>query len=99
MRAGRLPAFVGLTGTPFNSGGSEREQGIGKNGILLQLAWRWLRFQPDSALSCWSVERTGGAKGRTRKIMVVAPARKLLVALWRYVETGELPHGARLAAA
>jgi len=105
--AGRraIAGFVGLTGTPFNSGGSEREQGISKNGnprvrrILLQLAWRWLRFQPDSALSCWFVERTGGAKGRIRKVMVVALARKLLVALWRYVETGELPHGARLAAA
>jgi transposase len=100
-----IAGFVGLTGTPFNSGGSEREQGISKNGnprvrrILLQLAWRWLRFQPDSALSCWFVERTGGAKGRIRKIMVVALARKLLVALWRYVETGEVPAGARLAAA
>jgi transposase len=100
-----IAGFVGLTGTPFNSGGSEREQGISKNGnprvrrILLQLAWRWLRFQPDSALSCWFVERTGGAKGRIRKIMVVALARKLLVALWRYVETGEVPAGARLATA
>jgi transposase len=100
-----IAGFVGLTGTPFNSGGSEREQGISKNGnprvrrILLQLAWRWLRFQPDSALSCWFVERTGGAKGRMRKVMVVALARKLLVALWRYVETGELPAGARFAGA
>jgi transposase len=100
-----IAGFVGLTGTPFNSGGSEREQGISKNGnprvrrILMQLAWRWLRFQPDSALSCWFVERTGGAKGRIRKIMVVALARKLLVALWRYVEAGELPAGARLVAA
>jgi transposase len=100
-----IAGFVGLAGTPFNSGGSEREQGISKNGnprvrrILLQLAWRWLRFQPDSALSCWFLERTGGAKGRIRKIMVVALARKLLVALWRYVETGEVPNGARLAAA
>jgi len=100
-----IAGFVGLTGTPFNSGGSEREQGISKNGnprvrrILLQLARRWLRFQPDSALSCWFVERTAGAKGRIRKIMVVALARKLLVALWRYVETGELPAGARFAGA
>lgn len=100
-----IAGFVGLTGTPFNSGGSEREQGISKNGnprvrrILLQLAWRWLRFQPDSALSCWFVERTAGAKGRLRKVMAVALARKLLVALWRYVETGEIPAGARLAAA
>lgn len=98
-----VAGFVGLTGTPFNSGGSEREQGISKNGnprvrrLLLQLAWRWLRFQPDSALSRWFAERTGGAKGRLRKVMVVALARKLLVALWRYVETGELPLGARTA--
>jgi transposase len=97
-----VAAFVGLTGTPFNSGGMEREQGISKNGnprvrrILMQLAWRWLRFQPDSALSRWFFERTGGAKGRIRKVMIVALARKLLVALWRYVETGVLPEGARV---
>jgi transposase len=100
-----LAGFVGLTGTPFNSGGMQREQGVSKNGnprvrrILMQLAWRWLRFQPESALSRWFVERTGSAKGRIRKIMIVALARKLLVALWRYVETGELPPGARLVAA
>ncbi len=91
-----LASFVGLTGTPFQSGGMEREQGIGKNGnarvrhILMQLAWRWLRFQPQSPLSRWFVQRTSGAKGRIRKVMIVALARKLLVALWRYVETGEL---------
>ena len=100
-----IASFVGLTGTPFSSGGTEREQGISKNGnprirrLLMQLAWRWLRMQPDSALSCWFVERTAGAKGRIRKIMAVAVARKLLVALWRYVETGEVPAGARLSAA
>jgi transposase len=100
-----LASFVGLTGTPFNSGGMEREQGISKSGnprvrrLLMQLTWRWLRFQPDSALSRWFDERTGGAKGRIRKIMAVALARKLLVALWHYVETGELPAGARTAAA
>ncbi len=97
-----LANFVGLTGTPFRSGGMEREQGIGKNGnarvrrIIMQLAWRWLRFQPDSALSRWFDQRTGGAKGRTRKIMIVAMARKLLIALWRYVEAGEVPAGARI---
>ena len=94
-----LASFVGLTGTPFHSGGSEREQGIGKAGnarvrrIVMQLAWRWLRFQPNSALSLWFAERTGGAKGRIRKVMVVAMARKLLIALWRYLETGEVPQG------
>jgi transposase len=97
-----LANFVGLTGTPFRSGGMDREQGIGKNGnahvrrIVMQLSWRWLRFQPDSALSRWFDERTGGAKGRIRKVMIVAVARKLLIALWRYVETGEVPAGARI---
>lgn len=100
-----IAAFVGLTGTPFNSGGSTREQGISKNGnprvrrIVTQLMWRWIRFQPESDLTKWFLERTGGAKGRIKKIMAVALARKLLVALWRYVETGVVPHGARLAAA
>lgn len=95
-----LAGFVGLTGTPFNSGGSEHEQGISKSGnprvrrLLIQLAWRWLRLQPQSTLSLWFMERTGGAKGRMRKVMIVAVARKLLVALWRYLETGELPAGA-----
>jgi transposase len=100
-----IASFVGLTGTPFSSGGTEREQGISKNGnprirrLLLQLAWRWQRMQPDSALSCWFAERTAGAKGRIRKIMAVALARKLLVALWRYVQTGVVPEGVVLAAA
>lgn len=99
-----IASFAGLTGTPFHSGGMAREQGIGKTGnarvrrILVQLAWRWLRFQPESALSRWFAERTGGARGRLRKVMIVALARKLLVALWRYVETGALPAGARTAA-
>jgi transposase len=97
-----LANFVGLTGTPFKSGGMDHEQGIGKNGnahvrrIMMQLSWRWLRFQPDSTLTRWFDERTGGAKGRIRKVMIVAVARKLLIALWRYVETGEVPAGARI---
>lgn len=99
-----IASFAGLTGTPFQSGGMNREQGIGKNGsarvrhVLVQLAWRWLRFQPQSALSRWFAERTGNARGRIRKVMIVALARKLLVALWRYVETGQIPAGARIAA-
>ena len=104
-----LASFAGPAGTPFHGGGSEREQGIGKNGnararrIPVQLAWRWPRFQPRSAPGPWFAERTGGAKGRIRKIMIVALARKLarspLVAPWRYVETGEVPAGARIGAA
>jgi transposase len=99
-----VAAFAGLTGTPFRSGAMEREQGISKNGnprvrrILMQLAWRWLRFQPESALSRWFARRTADAKGRIRKIMIVALARKLLVALWRLVETGQVLEGARTAA-
>ena len=99
-----IAAFVGVSGTPFNSGGSQREQGIGKTGngrarrILMQLAWRWLRFQPSSALARWFAERTQGAKGRIRKVMIVAMARKLLIALWRCVETGVVPEGAVITA-
>ena len=99
-----IAAFVGLTGTPFCSGGTEREQGISKQGnprvraILQQLAWRWIRFQPQSALSQWFALRTAGQKGRLRKIMAVALARKLLVMLWRYVETGVIPENIRLVA-
>jgi transposase len=100
-----LAAFVGITGTPFNSGGSTREQGISRNGnprvrrMLTQLMWRWTKYQPQSALTRWFKERTGGAKGRIKTIMAMALARKLLVALWRYVETGAIPEGVRLAAA
>ncbi len=100
-----LAGFVGITGTPFQSGGTDRDQGISKagrprvRGVLQQLAWRWPRHQPESALSKWFAERTGGVKGRLRNVMAVALARKLLVALWRYVETGVVPEGVRLAAA
>jgi transposase len=98
-----IAAFVGLTGTPFQSGEMDHEQGISKNGntrvrcLLLQLAWRWLQFQPESALSRWFFARVGEAKGRIRKVMAVALARKLLIALWRYVNYGLIPEGARFA--
>jgi transposase len=100
-----LASFVGMTGMPYDSGASKREQGLSKNGnprvrrILTQLMGRWRIFQPQSALARWFLARTGGAKGRMKKIMAVALARKLLVALWRYVETGVIPDGVRLAAA
>jgi transposase len=100
-----LGGYVGLGGTPFSSGGSEREQGIGKDGnrrvraAMVELAWMWLRWQPDSALSVWFRARVGAMGGRIRKIMIVALARKLLVALWRYVTDGVVPDGARLKAA
>jgi transposase len=100
-----LGGYVGLGGTPFSSGGSEREQGIGKDGnrrvraAMVELAWTWLRWQSDSALSVWFRARVGAMGGRIKKIMIVALARKLLVALWRYVKDGVIPDGAKMKAA
>jgi transposase len=100
-----LGAYAGLTGSPWASGRLEREQGISKAGnallrkTMVQLAWTWLRFQPDSALARWFKERTAGAKGRMRKIMAVALARKLLIALWRFAKEGVIPDGATLKSA
>jgi transposase len=94
---------VGLTPTPYQSGDSRREQGISKAGnrrlrrLLVELAWCWLRWQPDTELSRWYQHRFGSGNGRSRKIGVVAVARKLLIALWKYLEYGEVPAGARLA--
>jgi len=100
-----LGGYVGLGGTPFSSGGSEREQGIGKDGnrrlraATVELAWMWLRWQPDSALSNWFRARLGQPGSRIKKIMIVALARKLLVALWRYVKDGVIPEGAKMRTA
>ena len=99
-----LAAYAGLTGTPFDSGDKRREQGIGKAGnrrlraALVELAWLWLRYQPQSALAAWFRSRTGSVGGRMRKVMIVALARKLLVALWRFCRDGVLPEGAVLKA-
>jgi transposase len=95
-----LGALVGLTPTPYDSGKSEREQGISKagnkhvRGLIVELAWLWLRWQPGSALSQWYERRFGSGNKRARKVGIVALARKLLIALWRYVERGEVPAGA-----
>jgi transposase len=95
-----LAGYAGLTGTPFASGGTQREQGIGKAGnrrlraALVELAWLWLRYQPDSTLAAWFRERTRAAGSRTRKVMIVALARKLFVALWRFCRDGVTPEGA-----
>jgi transposase len=95
-----LGALVGLTPTPYDSGKSEREQGISKAGnkhvrsLIVELAWLWRRWQPRSALSQWYERRFGAGNKRARKIGIVALARKLLVALWRYLKDGKVPDGA-----
>jgi transposase len=95
-----LGSYAGLVGTPFASGGIEREQGITRAGnrrlrtAAVELAWLWLRYQPDSALAAWFRQRLGRAGGRMRKVLVVALARKLLIALWRYATQGLVPQGA-----
>ena len=101
----QLAAYAGLAPSPWQSGRVDREQGISKSGnprlrtTMVELAWLWLRYQPESALSCWFRERGGSERGRIRQILTVALARKLLVALWRYATLGELPKGAALKAA
>jgi len=97
-------ALAGLTGTPFNSGKGDRDQGISKAGnkrirrLLVELAWLWLRHQPNSALSLWFARKWGAGAKRGRKCGIVALARKLLIALWHFVEHGVIPEGARLMA-
>lgn len=94
--------YAGLTGSPDESGSKRREKGLAKAGNarvrrgLIQLAWRFLMFQKDSALAQWYRARTDGVKGVRKTIMIVALARKLLIALWRMVTTGEVPEGVRL---
>lgn len=101
----QLGGMSGLTPTPSRSGDSEREQGISKAGnrrvrrVLIELAWLWLRWQPESALSQWFRRRFAGGSKRMRRVGIVALARKLLIALWRYVEWGVIPEGAVLKAA
>ena len=95
-----LGSYAGLTATPYSSGGTEREQGIGKAGnarlrtLMVELAWLWQRYQPDSAQVSWFRERVSGTGRRMRKVMVVALARKLLIALWRFATQGVVPEGA-----
>ena len=99
-----VAAYAGLVPTPWRSGTIDREQGISKAGnrrlrhIMIELAWLWVRHQPDSALSRWFRARVGTERGRIRRVAIVALARKLLIALWRYVTHGEVPEGAVLKA-
>jgi transposase len=98
----QLGALVGLVPAPYQSGETARDQGITRAGnkhvrrLMVQLAWGWVRYQPESALTQWYQRRFGSGSKRLRRIGIVALARKLLIALWRYVERGETPEGARL---
>ena len=99
----QLASYVGITPMPYQSGGMDRDRSISRAGnprartTLIQVAWLWLRYQPGSALATWFRERVGTMQGRTRRIAIVAMARKLLIALWRYVETGVMPEGIELS--
>lgn len=101
----QVGSYFGLAGTPYNSGDSRHEQGISKAGnarartIAVQLAWLWLRNQPGSALSAWFRERVGQQKGAGKRIAIVALARKLMVALWRFLHHGVVPDGAQMRTA
>jgi transposase len=100
-----VAAYAGLVPTPWRSGKIDREQGISKAGnrrlrtIMIELAWLWVRHQPNSELTRWFRARVGTERGRIRRIAIVALARKLLIALWRYVTHGEVPGGAVLKVA
>jgi len=97
-----LGSLAGLAPTPYESGESSRERGISKAGnrpvraLAIEIAWCWLRYQPNSQLSRWYRQRFAKGSSRVRRIGIVALARKLLIALWRYVEEGVLPEGAQL---
>jgi transposase len=93
-------SLAGLDPTPYQSGEGAREQGISKAGhgrvrwLMVEIAWGWLRYQPDSELSRWYCKEFAGGGKRMRRIGIVAMARKLLIALWKYVEFGVIPEGA-----
>jgi len=97
-----LATFLGLAPTPYDSGDSQVEQGISKAGnkrartMLVELAWRWLSLQPESVLTQWFNQRFAGSGKRMRRVGIVALARRLAIALWRYLEHGEIPAGASL---
>ena len=99
-----LASYLGLSPTPFASGGTARDQGISKAGnrparvMLVELAWCWLRYQSQSRLARWYRERFSDRGARSGKVGIVALARKLAIALWHYVEDGIIPDGAKLKA-
>jgi transposase len=97
-----VAALAGLTPTPYDSGSRLREQGISKAGnrrvrtLAIEIAWAWLRYQPQSKLSRWFLERFAGGGSRMRRIGIVALARRLLIDLWRFLEYGVVPEGAEV---
>jgi transposase len=100
----QVGGLTGLTGTPYRSGTLVHEQGISRAGnaqiraIAIELAWCWLQYQPESALAQWYRQRWAAGGACAHKIGIVAVARRLVIALWRYVETGVVPEGAQLKA-
>ena len=98
----QVGACVGLVPQPYSSGDSQTDQGISKQGnrrvraLLIEMAWMWLRYQPQSALAQWFARRTSGSGKRGRRIAIVAVARRLAIALWRLLKEGVLPEGAQL---
>jgi transposase len=100
----QIASYLGLAPTPFQSGGMDHDRRINRAGnsrarkTLIQLAWLWLRYQPESSLAQWFRERVRGLQGRTRRIAIVAMARKLLIAIWRFATLGIVPEGAIVTA-
>lgn len=101
----QVAAYAGLAPSPWRSGSIDREQGVSKAGnprlrtTIIQLSWLWLRHQPGSALSRWFNERVSRSGGRGKKVAIVALARKLLIALWKYAVSGVVIEGAVMTAA
>jgi transposase len=100
----QIASYLGVAPTPFQSGGMDRDRRINRAGnsrarkTLVQLAWLWLRYQPESSLAEWFRGRVGSLQGRIRRIAIVALARKLLIAIWRFITLGLAPEGAIIAA-
>lgn len=98
----QIAGCLGMTPTPYNSGNSQIEQGISKaankrmRSLFVEVAWSWLRYQPDSVLSQWYSRRFAAAGKRMRRVGIVALARRLAIALWHYLQRGEIPQGAML---
>lgn len=99
----QVGAAAGLAPTPYNSGDSSTEQGISKSGngrirkLANQLSWQWLRYQPQSELAQWYMQRFGHGSSRMRRVGIVALSRKLLISLWKFLQTGQVPNGAIIA--